>query len=801
MDHLPYPVGAALEPVEIPFLACETYDSSGFDTWPGRRGWAEDVWRDNALSSDDIARRAQEWLFFGLLKACLHFDNDFNDFVYTTPDHRILVTTSLLSLLCRQWCMRVRSKRVTSTAVKEIRLALDVVKDKLPNLLASPHAGVWPSSHIFFSIYCLASSLLFFINTREYSKGTHSTMLKVEFPRHSLLWLENRLRHTGWCPRQVELVIRKYPPFVMYYLSSIPRSEPTDITHAHCPRLRCSANNVDEADYIIRHYEDCESCDFVHSPLAELMKITENGGIPLLNVYEDSNQDIRYQFVEYKIGMTFGAVSHVWSGGLGNFKANAMPRCQVTRLYHAIYQAIRDQSTLSKIKGLHGNRTLFWIDTLCIPIKPPEIRVAAISRMAQIYAAATIVLVLDRELEATPFQNLAKEQTISHIVASAWSCRSWTLHEAALAQNLVFQFRDGLFKLRLAPSHTDYSPAEQLADMINWLMPSSTLFSFDHIMRSDLEDSLGGMRPVGAFSVPYFEAVLDTKFTDYEVERCEQFTSVWNSLADRDTTKKDDLHGILATLLDLRASEVLSLPRNTRMKAIIKAQSRLPFNLLCTPQSSGSEDLSLRWLPQFPEVVMKSWGGSLELSDSGLLINHSDAQRGLLLEKHDRFQKLVVDIQTIPSELIYVQLHYSETDAFVDPPNTRSYIIIDESTSPMQGFRLCILDPFLRQGVYDCPVTVWKSKPPEINYQGTRVIKASLRPLTKDFLIRSGEHQPMTPNLNILIGFHQRYLPMAKIGISTIHNRRKYNSIAQYSKTCCLARITDDHTALGCRDY
>ena len=100
---------------------------------------------------------------------------------------------------------------------------------------------------------------------------------------------------------------------------------------------------------------------------------------------------------------------------------------------------------------------LYWLDTLCIPTKPaqhgqrlnpsdnntiPEYIRRAIDSMAQIYAGATEVLVLDPQLQDMQISELDPQDADLMICGSPWMARSWTLQEGALAVNVRIKFAD-----------------------------------------------------------------------------------------------------------------------------------------------------------------------------------------------------------------------------------------------------------------------------------------------------------------------------------------------------------------------
>jgi hypothetical protein len=81
------------------------------------------------------------------------------------------------------------------------------------------------------------------------------------------------------------------------------------------------------------------------------------------------------------------AISHVWGHGLGNRDANALPKCQISRLL----------SYVNELETADSEESCFWIDTLCVPLEK-EARKIALSKISTVFRQAKTVLVLDSEL-------------------------------------------------------------------------------------------------------------------------------------------------------------------------------------------------------------------------------------------------------------------------------------------------------------------------------------------------------------------------------------------------------------------
>ena len=115
-----------------------------------------------------------------------------------------------------------------------------------------------------------------------------------------------------------------------------------------------------------------------------------------------------------------------------------MSICQFQKIYHRVELVAAKYS--SELVN-HGQSSLFWIDTLCIPGTEGQLKTKAIAMMERVYRKAKVVLVLESSLEALSAEEpLAKR--LLQIASAAWYTRLWTLQEGIFAKQLEFQFRD-----------------------------------------------------------------------------------------------------------------------------------------------------------------------------------------------------------------------------------------------------------------------------------------------------------------------------------------------------------------------
>lgn len=129
-----------------------------------------------------------------------------------------------------------------------------------------------------------------------------------------------------------------------------------------------------------------------------------------------------------------------WSHGLGNPDYNALRTCQLVQLNRLLKGVYHDHPELELGDT---DKTYFWIDTLCLPLRPIHSRKVAIKQMRHCYEKASAVLVLDKHLRrSTAYTPSKTTEPLLQIAISDWRFRVWTLQEAIFAKKLIFQFLD-----------------------------------------------------------------------------------------------------------------------------------------------------------------------------------------------------------------------------------------------------------------------------------------------------------------------------------------------------------------------
>ena len=459
--------------------------------------------------------------------------------------------------------------------------------------------------------------------------------MQIEAAPPAAKLLIDRMLDAGWCSHVIRKLCRSYDYKTLNYLSLLHRGTDPSIDHQACRQAsQCIANNVaieGNDSYITRHTDPHCQCSFLKVDTAKLVSIIREGEIPLVLITQGMTGP-RLALVRRSPRTSYTTFSHVWADGLGNPSANAMPQCQIQRLWGLVRSIRATESTF----GILGNwgptrspfwpfQELIWIDTLCIPVGPAhdaeiqQVKSQAINHMAPIYAEAAAVFVLDAELQQISVyhgtHDLAEDEigvteAFALLLCSNWMGRTWTLQEALVSRHCRYVLANCTYlpgerweiqnrrhkgswsaTLRLNVNRsfgkTRYNAdSYKVVPLFPWFDPGSDLRHQEEVSplwwaRGEFDRTLS----------TYFAQALDldkgallnstsepaTKSASW---RATQFARTWNRLLDRSTTKPEDQHGVFATLLDFNAYQVRSLELMRRMPAIISSCNELPLSLL-----------------------------------------------------------------------------------------------------------------------------------------------------------------------------------------------------------------------------
>jgi hypothetical protein len=643
---------ATLRFLEVPLICGGTAicDRASFFDWPEKQQWEWSV----PLSPWEVAARAQSWLYAGLLSICFEQDLVVEDFTRLREDGRTVVDASKIAIISAVDLSKIpkaggqedasitpqheASSSVMAAehlpyqnwdidmghAVEKAKAAMsEVILPALEDRDDSQTSDLFSSEPhaVLFSVdilICLLKAII-------HRKDSPTSNQPWEFgPRDNASELVFRSRAisrsalaVGRCP---SLAWRLRPSSIQWawLLCQSPCNRFRN--HTDCSRQACSLYNVDLSTYRSEHAGDCLACHFVGIDEQALADMIEEGALPLVSCNVDSAGSLHIEIVRGDLQADYVAISHVWAGGMGNPRANALPECRLKELhsmiealpapnllhdnhcplwfplYKAVHRAMSYEQRQRR-QFLRNRKILFWLDTLCVPVnkKFAKHRQLAIGRMAQTYAGARQVLVLDPDLQQIHVPSAREHVSyLPQIGISSWMARSWTFQEGGIAPELYVRFAN-----RLVGLDED--------DQTSLNLPQMKLLNNDIIYGSGKSSDIN------------------------------HFCRVWNALAIRTTTQPFDIPAILATLLNLSADEILSQPTGERMRSIIRSQTNIPLTMLYVRPTTASlvQQEHTSWLSLIPhasitEGHMDKYYGLLNVTDHGFIVH--DTSQTFMLE-------------------------------------------------------------------------------------------------------------------------------------------------------------------------
>jgi hypothetical protein len=212
--------------------------------------------------------------------------------------------------------------------------------------------------------------------------------------------------------------------------------------------------------------------------------------------------------------------------------------------------------------------TPFWIDTLCVPVRPPELKALALNMMAAPYQKAKQVLVLDGYLQSVESKLLSPVEVFARIFCCTWMRRLWTLQESRLAKEVWFQFADGAVEVRAI-----------------W-------------------ESLSQHFVAARFRVSrYIEMHIACQYEASPLDGClagfvnGSILSLRSALSTRTVSVATDEVLCLACLMGLEMAVITAVPPSARMKIFWSLIPKVPAGLVFSRAQQKLSEPGFRWAP------------------------------------------------------------------------------------------------------------------------------------------------------------------------------------------------------------
>lgn len=481
MDHLP--LSGREPPIVVPYLLPDdfAYDGGDLDSYPERQGWDFSAWRKNDRTYRDIdikewlqnSTRTKEklpellqaWLFFGQLSFALDRVVPVDDFTRLLEDDhsRVLTTVKLETYLAdfasrfpdpttdeemkRAWAERRKFKNRFWASMSSLAIIFETLKGTISHGDPQIHDDL---EKIQFVAGLLSDLLCSFMRLVFQIPGEQSPRNSDLGFGRSRLVIRN-MRANGWCLHTMNRISMICPYTMQAYIYALGTCRTTQ-DHSRCTTGYCYANQAG-TDFEAQHL-GCTSadCGNLKTPIDEIVKVLQEGHIPLLEVqFKGKEYRDPYLVVRKADGKTpYVAISHVWADGLGNSKANSIPICQFNGLLRSLQEIQYIKSVLEKMEAKEDGLMMpFWLDTLCIPVEDQyqNLRDFSIQKMHGIYQQAHCALVLDPDFARMTKRRTPLHEILCRVLLSGWITRLWTYQEATLPTILYIRVKDGIIDL------------------------------------------------------------------------------------------------------------------------------------------------------------------------------------------------------------------------------------------------------------------------------------------------------------------------------------------------------------------
>ena len=568
MDHLPAMQGIASSSILVPYVGRQDHDGNAFQDCPLPRKWnyemgdMENIIADKTYTPWELEIMPNDRSISGILHKIsvqLHgtflipgCDYDFLVNARHLPDHITLWHVKMSLFTSGEW----------GRGREEAKSHQNIVGDTLAS--RNKHFDIvhlWPLGSAMALFIQIPLGILMESVDRIFNVSRISNTLNPSNGCHIHNHLETEMIKKGWCRSQIQMFARAYGESSLYLGNQLRRQ--FQRRHDACTRAGCVAFDAQDHLPVPKHITGDCCCKFLFSPIDKVTSIVMNASIPLIKICHSASNELFIDIVEYQENDEFVAISHVWSQGLGN-SDGSLPECQIKQI-------------LDFVLDLVPNPGLFWLDTLCVPKRPPSVRKQAIKNINVVYQKASTTLVLDEELLMSDSSKSSNEDLSVRIMLSEWSRRLWTLMEAVLSRRIAYRFRD-----RAA-------------------MESNIL-----AMWQEVKSSAGGsLRSHQIFATPATTILRDIQRLRELGPDHEKLALLLALLSERTTSCKEDETIFMARVLrkpDHIVNDIVRTKVTFRMRRFLEIFDIVPMELLFIVSPKMTET-PFRWAPS-------SWIGS-----------------------------------------------------------------------------------------------------------------------------------------------------------------------------------------------
>lgn len=323
MDHIPS-IPNPRNPILVPYLGGSYGNTECFATFLSQKDIDLESLqagpRADYFQVDHEAKTLQAWFFFGMLREVLQLEIVEADFIQVKDGRRWMSTRNLKGYLDR-W-------KTEHESAKRFPIILEERKRRAQECIVISY-GIWKDfkeglfgqivgQEVELSIQILAAALEHAVLSVSATCRECRWIRWVD--KAFSLWRTNprsdfltqRMLKDGWCPSLVERTCNPNHLCVQYLVSLSGPPNRSDHRDCQANDKGCRALTVRNDGYRTLHaIEEC-SCEFLIPAMADICRIIEEGGIPVL--YLDNvagNEKLKLKVEKHRKGIEYTAISHV----------------------------------------------------------------------------------------------------------------------------------------------------------------------------------------------------------------------------------------------------------------------------------------------------------------------------------------------------------------------------------------------------------------------------------------------------------------------------------------------------------